>query len=390
MKAYYDAVDFKELNKSYSYIDPKSDVSRAQYLLEISVTDGLLSSYAKLDAITTEITKQTDSLTTLKVDTKWITPLEKLSKTEFKTTVQRNGKWYLKPTRKSIDLPPDQLYSKNSVGYFNQGRRRITTEQTHHEDVLKQPVLEIVSAKLIKINKRYSIIGEVQNIDNVPADVVLKGTLYNDENKELATYNAKHILKHKLMPKEISAFRINFEGIAWSKTKDSIPKTFNPDEFTPIELSEQPTKFNLQAAGNTTNSDLFKDIVLSEINITPNNVSGTLFNSGIQEITVPQMIITFYNEEKEMIWVDNLFLKEGIRQERKLRFNYKIPINLTIRNVSDDMSFCFVNGLPNKDIAFKIIPNRIKNHTNGKLQKVDHPLFSYIRIELNFYIGNPK
>lgn len=266
----------------------------------------------------------------------------------------------------------------------------ITTEQTHHEDVLKQPVLEIVSAKLIKFNKRYAIIGEVQNIDNVPSDVVLKGTLYNDDNKELATYNAKHILKHKLMPKEISAFRINFEGIAWSKTKDSIPKTFNPDEFTPVELSEQPTKFNLQAAGNTTNSDLFKDIVLSEMNITPNVISGTLFNSGIQEITVPQLIITFYNEKKEMIWVDNLFLKEGIRQERKLRFNYPIPLNPVIKTINDDMSFCFVNGLPNKDIAFKIMPKRIKNQTIGNLQKVTHPLFSYVRIELSMYIGNPK
>ena len=390
VKAYYDAVDFKELNKSYTYIDPKSGVSRAQYLLEISVTDGLLSSYAKLDAITTKITKQTDSVATLRVETKWITPLKKLTKVEFKTTVKRNGNWFLKPTRKSIDLPPDQLYSKNLTGYFNQGRRRITTEQTHHEDVLKQPVLEIVSAKLIKYNKRYSIIGEVQNIDNVPADVVLKGTLYNDDDKELATYNAKHIIKHKLMPKEISAFRINFEGIAWSKTKDSIPKTFNPDEFTPIELSEQPTKFNLQAAGNTTNSDLFKDIVLSEVNITPNNVTGTLFNVGIQEITIPQMIITFYNDQKEMIWVDNLFLKEGIRQERKLRFHYPIPLNPSIRTVSDDMSYCFVNGLPNKDIASKILPKRIKNHTTNKLQKVNHLLFSYIKIELNNYIGNPK
>ncbi|WP_298884125.1 hypothetical protein [uncultured Polaribacter sp.] len=390
IKAYYDAVDFKELNKSFTYIDPEDELTRDQYLLEISVTDGLLSSYAKLDAITTEIKKQTDSLATLKVETKWITPLEKLSKVEYRTTVKRGRKWYLKPTRKSIDLPPDQLYSKNTTGYFNQGRRRITTEQTHHEDVLKQPVLEIVSAKLIKFNKRYSIIGEVQNIDNVPSDVVLKGTLYNDDDKELATYNAKHIIKHKLMPKEISAFRINFEGIAWSKTKDSIPKTFNPDEFTPIELSEQPTKFNLQAAGNTSNSDLYKDIVLSEINITPNNISGTLFNSGIQEITIPQVIFTFYNKDKEMIWVDNLFLKEGIRQERKLRFNYPIPLRPSIRTISDDMSFCFVNGLPNKNIAFKIVPNRINNHTIGKLQKVDHPLIGYVRIELNIYVGNPK
>ena len=91
-----------------------------------------------------------------------------------------------------------------------------------------------------------------------------------------------------------------------------------------------------------------------------------------------------------MIWVDNLFLKEGIRQERKLRFNYPIPNNPVISTISDNMEFCFVNGLPNKDIATKIIPDRILNHTISKLQKVEHTLFSYIRIELSMYIGNPK
>jgi hypothetical protein len=390
VKAYYDALDFKQLNKSYTYIDPESKITRSQYLLEVSVADGLLSSYAKLDAISTEITKQTDSLAIIKVETKWITPLEKTSKTTFKTAVKRNRKWFLKPERKQLDLPPDQLYSKNNTGYFNQGRKRITTEQTHHEDVLKQPVLEIISAKLIKFNKRYAIIGEIQNIDNFPADVDLKGTLYNDNSKELAVYNAKHAIKHKLMPKEITAFKINFEGIAWSKTKDSIPESFNPDEFTPIALSEQPTRFNLQAAGNVSNSDLFKDLVLSNVNTTSKFVTGTLFNSGIQEVTVPQILFTFYNKDKEIIWVDHLFLGKGIRQERKLRFQYTIPENPIIKLINDDMNLCFVNGLPNSAIAAKIIPNRKKNHAVDQLQKVNHALFSYIKIELNSYIGNPK
>jgi hypothetical protein len=390
VKAYYDALDFKELNKSYTYIDPESKITRSQYLLEVSVTDGLLSSYAKLDAISTEITKQTASSAIIKVVTKWTTPLEKILKTTFKTAVKRNEKWFLKPERGQLDLPPDQLYSKNNTGYFNQGRRRITTEQTHHEDVLKQPVLEIISAKLMKFNKRYAIIGEIQNIDNFPADVDLKGTLYNENSKELAVYNAKHAIKHKLMPKEITAFKINFEGIAWSKTKDSIPKSFNPDEFTPIALSEQPTRFNLQAAGNVSNSDLFKDLALSNVNTTSKFITGTLFNSGIQEVTVPQILFTFYNKDKEIIWVDHLFLGKGIRQERKLRFQYTIPENPIIKLINDDMNLCFVNGLPNSAIAAKIIPNRKKNHNVDKLQKVNHALFSYIKIELNSYIGNPK
>ena len=387
VKAYYDALDFKEFEKAHSFINPENELTIAQYMLEISSTDGLLSSYAKLDAIETKITKETDSLATLKVITKWITPLEKIEKSDYKTVVKYNGKWFLEPEPVEADLPPDQLFSNNKTAYFNHGRRRITTEQTHHEDVLKQPVLEIISAKLVNHNGHYAIVGEVQNIDNVPADVVLKGTLYNDANVELATYNAKYHMKHKLMPKEVTSFRINFEGIAWSKTQDSIPETFNPDEFTPVELADTPTKFNLQAAGNVSGSDLYKNIVLSDLNIDQKTINGNLFNSGLQEVTVPQLLVTYYDENKEILWVDHMFLDKGIRQQRKQPFSYKLSGNDSMKIISSDMENCYVNGLPNADISAKILSNR-KNY--NVLQKITHPIYSYVKIETNAYIGNPK
>ncbi|GAA3611995.1 hypothetical protein Q4Q39_04685 [Flavivirga amylovorans] len=388
--AYYDALDFKAFEKAHSLINPESNLPIAQYMLEISVTDGVLSSYAKLDALKTIVTSKTDSLASVKVITDWITPLERINKVDYKSLVKRNGKWFIQPEDINLDLPPDQLYSDNSTRYFNQGRRRVTTEQTHHEDVLKQPVLEILSAKLVKQNNHYTIIGEVQNVDNVPADVVLKGTLYNDANKELATYNAKHQVKHKLMPKEVSSFRINFEGIAWSKTQDSIPKTFNPDEFTPVAFEEQPTKFNLQVAGNVSGSDLYKATTLSALNITSEAISGSLFNSGLEEVTIPQLIISFYDADKTMIWVDHLFLKEGIRQQRQQPFEYKLLQNNTIKLINSDMKNCFVNGLPNEAISNKVVPNRIENQTQSVLQPISHPDYSYVKIEVNTYIGNPN
>ncbi|MFB9052761.1 hypothetical protein ACFFVB_06670 [Formosa undariae] len=386
---YYDALDFKNFEKAHNLIDPENDMPIAQYMLEISVTDGLLSSYAKMDAITTEITPLNDSTVSAKVITQWITPLEKIEKVDYKSLSKRKGKWYLHADDLNHDLPPDQLYSDQATTYYNQGRRRITTEQTHHEDILKQPVLEVVSAKLVHYNGSYAIIGEIQNIDNVPADVVLKGTLYNNANKQLATYNAKYHVKHKLMPKESSSFRINFEGIAWSKTQDSIPETFNPDEFTPVAFEEQPTKFNLQVAGNVTGSDLYKKGVLSALTVNNETIHGNLFNSGIQEITIPQLLITYYDANKNMVWVDHLFVKAGIRQQRKQDFEYHILKAGPTEIINTDMSNIFVNGLPNAAIASKIVPQRIINHNNEHLQPINHPDFSYIKIELNTYLGNP-
>ncbi|MCA0132593.1 hypothetical protein [Winogradskyella alexanderae] len=388
--AYYDALDFKEYETAYSLINPESDLSIAQYMLEISVTDGLLSSYAKLDAIKTETLSKTDSLASLKVVTDWITPLEKISKTYYKKLVKIKRKWYLQPEDINLDLPPDQLYSSNQIKYFNQGRRRITTEQTYHEDILKQPVLEILDAKLVKYKMSYAIVGEVQNIDNVPADVLLKGTLYNDNNEALASYNAKDVVKHKLMPKEVSSFRINFEGIAWSKTKDSIPSTFNPDEFTPVELEEQPTKFNLQVAGNVSGSDLFKNTSVSINSLKDQNLYGNLVNTGTEEVTIPQLLISYYDENKKLKWVDHLFLEEGIRQQRKQNFRYEIIDDSPAILVNDNMENCFVNGLPNKDIASKIVANRIQNHHNEEYQAIDHAQFKYIKLEINTYIGSPN
>ena len=388
--AYYDALDFKEFETAHSLINPKSSITIAQYMLEVSVTDGLLSSYAKLESLKSDITLKNDSLALAVIETNWVTPLEKIKKAYYKTLTKQKGKWYLNPDNIDTDLPPDQLYSKNNTSYFNHGRRRITTEQTHHEDVLKQPVLEILSAKLVKYQGHYVLVGEIQNIDNIPADIVIKGTLYNNKNKELANYNAKYHIKHKLMPKEISSFKINFEGIAWSKTEDSIPKSFNPDEFTPIGFKEQPTKFNIQAAGNVSGSDLYKNLALSNIQVKNKVLTGNIFNSGIQEATVPQLLITYYNTNKEILWVDHQFLGEGIRQQRKQNFSYTIINDDLIDVISNDMTNCFVNGLPNTDISNKIVPNRVVNHTLSELQFINHKKYPYIKIELNNYIGNPN
>jgi len=304
--------------------------------------------------------------------------------------VKRNGKWFILPSYLDTDIPPDQLFSSNDTKFYNHGRRRITTQQTHHEDVLKQPVLEVLAAKLVCYDGQYSVIGELQNVDNIPADVVIKATLYNDANKELANYDAKYHIKHKLMPMETTSFKINFEGIAWSQTKDTIPPTFNPDEFTPIELEEQPTKFNLQCAGNVANTDLYKGLTIQSLNLEDEKVSGELYNSGIQEVTIPLLLVSYYDEDQELVWVDHKFVKDGVRVQRKQPFEYSFVNVEGLDIINSSLKNCFVNGLPNSSIAKKVVPDRDLSHAGELLQPFDGDSFDFVKLELNSYIGNPK
>ncbi|MFL0131987.1 hypothetical protein [Tenacibaculum maritimum] len=119
-------------------------------------------------------------------------------------------------------------------------------------------------------------------------------------------------------------------------------------------------------------------------------ITGNLFNSGIQEITIPQLIFTYYDDNKNMLWVDHLFLGEGIRQQRKQYFEYELLDDSAVDVINTDMTYCFVNGLPNENISNQMVPNRIQNHTNNKFQKIVHPIYKFVKIEMNSYIGEPK
>lgn len=390
MKSYYDALDFKEFERAYSYIDPTSNKTKDQYMLEVAVSDGLLSSYAKLDEIKVTILSQTKSAAKAKVETLWVTPLERVDKTYTHDLVCIDKKWFLKPLDYDLDIPPDQLFVSNVTSFYNHGRRRITSEQTHHEDVLKQPVLEVLNAKLVVLENQYAIIGEIQNVDNVPADVVIKGTLYNNENKSLASYNVKHQMKHKLMPKEITSFRINFEGIAWDKNTETVPKTFNPDEFTEIDIAEVPNTFDLQCAGNVSYADLYKGVAVNDFKIEDQVISGFLFNTGVQEVTIPQLLISYYDAQKQLIWIDHHYLREGIRQQRKQFFEYKMKDISDLQKISNEMGNIFVNGLPNESIAEKFVKDRRHPHQEEQILAVKGKGFSYIKVELNNYVGVPN
>jgi len=395
IKAYYDAMDFKEFEKAYTYLNPKSQKELSQFMLEISVSDGLLSSYAKLNEITIDSLHVQSHKATAIVSTTWITPLKEIQTTETHTLVKIVGKWYLNPTTVDPDTPPDQLYSQNTTTFYNHGKRRITSGKTHHEDVLKQPVVEVLSARLVQIQNQYVIVGEIQNIDNVPADISVTGTLYSEDNHMLAQFNAKDIIKHKLLPKETTPFRVNFEDIAWKNNEDQKPTQYNPDSFTEIKLEATPVTFEVQVKANAATKDLHQPLVLSDVYLTYDPLSqkeilsGFLFNQSIQDATIPQLLIGYYNDQKELLWTEAAYIDASVRQQRKRDVTISISEEKELHIIAEGLKNVSVNGLPNQHISDKVVPNRRSGIQDLSFIKIKHLQYSYIKIKPNAYVGNP-
>ncbi|MGB5944323.1 MAG: hypothetical protein WBG71_15670 [Leeuwenhoekiella sp.] len=385
LTAYYDALDFKEFERAHSYLNPEMNKSITQFMLEVSITDGILSSYAKLDSIGVQLLNSSKAEARAKVYSRWITPLEAIETIDFHHLVKHQGKWYIDPTDTDEDLSPDQLFTSNTTVFYNHGRRTISSEKTYHEDILKQPELQVIDARMVKKDGYYSVIGQLQNIDVVPADIAVAANLYNSKNQILATYNAKYLIKHKLMPKEVTSFKIDFEGTSWTSPGEEFPTTFDPDEFKAKDLTELPIKFDIQCTSNVANSDLYKQVAAQDLVAAGDQLSGTLMNTGVQEVTIPQLIFSYYDEDKNLIWLDHQFVGQAIRVQHRQFFDHQTANLLSLKEIPNALTNVGVNGLPNK--------SRSTGDTNTIKSEGLIPCsgdgFSYIKVEMNNYVGNP-
>lgn len=384
IKSYYDAMDYKEFKLAHSYIAPRLSKSLDQFMLEISVSDGLLSSYAKLENIKTNIIYQSKDSCIIKTNTKWITPLEIINKEEIITTVLNNEKWYLLDEKSDNYIPSNQFFSTNKTEFYNQGRRKITTQQTYHEDILPQPIVYFHEAKLIQKDSAYFIIGSIQNLDYFPAAISLKGILYNNQNIELANFSTKFESKHKLNPMESTVFKIEFEETAWLTSEKGV-KSFNPDEFHPKDFKTKPTSFVLHASSTVATKDLYQSVQVNDLKTHKNYFNGSLFNSGNKEVTIPQLLISHY-EHNQLKWVDHLFIQESIRPHRAQRFKVNLKNHSSIKTIIKSTKKCYVNGIQNNEASYdrtrrfnkkSLIANLIYTNNNQA-----------IKLELNNFIGN--
>ncbi len=314
IEAYFYRIDFKNFKKAYTYFNPDTRPSLDQYLLELSVEGGILSSYAKLDTLTVQYQKtgRPDQVLA-KVRASWLTALQYYD-TEHDITLTRKGmRWYLEPFEPEQRTPPDQLVRMPGVDFHSQGKRKVQADITDKKDILDRPDFYILSAALIEKKGAYSVVGQIINADNDPGYVTLEAALYDAEGTEMARYNARDALAHILYPKESSSFRVDFEHL-YRDLEEGVEKKI-------------PHSFVVFARTMVADAPYYKHIGAQSVRWDPQDslLKGRIHNYGPRQIIVPQLLLSYYRPDKELVWVEPLYLKEGIRPQRKKEFTLPLP-----------------------------------------------------------------
>ena len=309
VEAYFHAIDYKKYDKAYNYLDQSEGLSYEQFLLENSLKDGILASYARLDTvkIISERAVNKNKLE-LEVEASWFTSVQKYSSLHNIIAQKKEQKWVLTRAPLQAAIPSEQMLQILDVNFLDHGRRKATINNTAREDILDRPDIYINSAKLIRKDGQYHIIGEITNIDNVPAYISIEGILLDQNEKELSRNNADKVLIHNLLPKEKSPFRIDFSE--W----DRLDKN--------VDLKDV-VNFHINAQALVTDEKIYRFYGLKDLVIDKEKIEGWYDNYGNKEISIPQIIVE-KRINGELIWVDDLYLDTGIRPQRQRTFTYDI------------------------------------------------------------------
>ncbi|MCB0020588.1 MAG: hypothetical protein KDE09_22500, partial [Anaerolineales bacterium] len=342
VEAYYDDLDFRRMQAAYDRLDPESRPSFDQYLLELSVLNGLVASYGKLDSIRVSVVAEEEQRMVVDAELTLVTALSYYTDTNRLELVKRDDTWYIVPEEGELAIPPDQFYRRGTVAWHSAGRRRVTTETTAFADVLDRPEIQILSSRLVYVDGRYHIVGELINIDVDPADLTVRGILFDNMGEEITWYNASLGIIHKLLPKEVTPFRITFEGVAGAAIADmNTAGEFDPAAFSPAPIDREVAEFQVYSTALVTTHDLNRDVTAQDIQVVADGaggyaLTGRLLNTGTQEATIPHVFVTYYDENDRVVWVDDYFLEGAVRTQRLQPFTLALTPATAVELLLDE------------------------------------------------------
>ena len=346
--AYYDHLDFRNFKHAHQLLAPDSKPAFEQFMLERNIEDGLLASFAKLDSLEIFRSEElNDSLVHVHAKAHWITSIMAYSSDHVHICKKLNGKWFVKHQAYEKKTPPDKFFSLPHVEFRSQGRRTAEVDKTDKRDILDRPRIYVMQSRLMKQDSSYYIIGDLINTDDVPAYLSINAILFDEKGEELLRYNARDVLQHHLLPKEKTSFKISFEEIAWQKNFQELPEKFDPDYTNPFDFSTKPVSFKIFIKSLASDKSSYKYIGLQNLSCIEDEVSGSIYNYGTDQINIPLLISSWYDEDGKLIWVDRHYQSKGIRPQRMKDFKIGYPKNKISHVLEGDDKSVLVNGILN-------------------------------------------
>ncbi len=319
MRQYFQYVDYKEFRQAYKLFDPETRPKLDQYLLELSIEDGLLNSFAKLDSLDISISPNDDSR--IAVHSHWNTSVRAYSHKTEHPVVHRDDGWYLQYPKVSQKRAASRIHHQAMIDYHAQGRRQPNVDHTSYEDILDRPQLKVGKFRIVAKDGQTHLVGNIYNVDATPASLYVQILVRDQSGRLLHTYDIGSLMRHRLLPGDQTPFRIVLEDI-------------------PIEEAAQYTYTCLI---ESTVSTYYEYPSVQVSTTCPLDCPLDIVNTGSKPIRLAQVLSTHADLEG-ILWLEEQYLKDGIKPQKSQAMNreeialedlevlYEVPNELILAN----------------------------------------------------------
>ena len=329
IESYHDQLDWRRFADAYEKLDPETRPSYDAFFFERMWQGGLINSFGKL--LDLDITLENDQglIRSWQVTTHWLTSLGEYEKTEQIDTVIRDNKWYIVPKVLQAQQTFERIQTRNSPVWNVVGRRQPRLDSDLYRDRLDRPVYGIDDVKIVKYDDRFYTIGTVANLDVDPLAVTLQSLLMDSNASEMVRSTAGLGSPHRLLPLENSGFRIAHEGVL--SLEDALKHNkFDPNLFVPPELPEMPKEGRVISSSVANDAGIYRGYLLSEIQTRTSAddkliVSGILHNTGLETLSVIKILVSGYDPDGKLIWVQPAYTETVVRTGQHVEFKAVLP-----------------------------------------------------------------
>jgi hypothetical protein len=310
VQAFYDRVKSDDYKGAYSLIAPSSNVDYSTMYHDIAGRDGSLKTLSHLQRSEARVIAHNENQTIVRASLDWATAVGTLHENRDLKLVSDNGNWQIVwPKRNEPNLPPQVIpvtYLRWDIVHSDSEANEWGAQNA------ESPHVRITSMNAVEREGKVIILGELVNDDTVPGYVDVEGILIGKDGEQLGEETSFDKISHVLLPKEVTPFRIDFDGVHLNQVKKV---TLNPTGIL-VPASADPVigVLHQQLEKNDSGHSVLK---------------GELVNQSGELVNIPQVLATYYDAQGHVVWISDGYVDQALRPQ--------IPVPFAV-SINDDIA----------------------------------------------------
>ncbi|HTV81134.1 MAG TPA: hypothetical protein VME18_00680 [Acidobacteriaceae bacterium] len=299
--------------RAYSSLANKAQFTEDAFIHDLTGYNLSLRSQASLDSVTVRPLHQSADSADVAMTLHWFTVMGPFDETRNVHLVENDGRWQVDwPLYKQPTVPPQVIpvnYLRWDVIYSG------SADQWGAQDVAG-PNVRIVDMRPVNRAEGVYVLGELLNNDVVPAWVTVRATLVGKDGKILGREGAFDMISHRLLPKEVTPFRIHFPNVDLSQV---------------ASIRMHPEAILISAS-----ADPVVEILNQKYSALPiATLTGQLSDQSGQTVSFAHVLSTFYDSNGNVVWVSGRFIGRALLPQTPVNFTVPVPEDLARRITSE-------------------------------------------------------